>query len=184
MTTRRSTLILAALLVVAFTARGDAQHRQPDPTPQDGGGICNNIWSGGPGGEGACPPVKGDKGDKGDPGPAGPRGPKGEPGERGPEGPAYRPPVCPAIPPVDLPLTAPTWLETADCGAYLVGYLGTTAYLVDVRGRRYQALPAPLSGHAMLGTQASRTDPWTILAWDATGTWVVRVTPGAWTVLP
>ncbi len=159
--------IVALVVVAGFAVPASAQVYR---TPTTGGTtFCTDVID--------CLPAP-------LPGPQGPRGVKGEPGERGPEGPAYRPPVCPAIPPIDLPLTTPTWLETPDCGAYLVGYLGTTAYLVDVRGRRYQALPAPLSGHVMLGTQASRTDPWTLLAWDATGTWVVRVTPGTWTVLP
>lgn len=155
--------IVALVVVAGLAAPASAQQwRHPTPTPQE----CRVECPAGP------------------PGQIGPRGPAGPIGPQGPPGVPTSPVVCPAIPPLDVPLTTPTWLETPDCSAYLVGYLGTTAYLVDVRVRRYQALPAPLSGHAMLGTQASRTDPWTILAWDATGTWVVRVTPGAWTALP
>lgn len=162
---RSGALALVGVLVLAGVS--EAQTRTV--TPQTGGGvICNNVWWGGT----SCPPIKGDKGD---PGPQGPAGPKGEPGERGPEGPGVK--QCPAFPDVDLPLTAAMFIEdTADCGAYLIGWHGATAYLADLRVRRYMVLPAPLSGHVITDSESSRFSPWTVRASDHEGTWVMTIT--------
>lgn len=167
--------IVVAVLALALAGSSEAQTRTTPAHPQEGGGvICDNIWSGGEGGA-VCPPIKGEKGDPGPQGPPGPRGPKGEPGERGPEGPGVK--QCPAFPDVDLPLTAAMFVEDVDtCGAYLIGWHGATAYLADLRVRRYMVLPAPLSGHVITDSESSRFSPWTVRASDATGTWVMTIT--------
>jgi hypothetical protein len=62
------------------------------------------------------------------------------------------------------------------CGAYLIGWHGATAYLADLRVRRYMVLPAPLSGHVITDSESSRFSPWTVRASDHEGTWVMTIT--------
>jgi hypothetical protein len=164
-------MTIAGLIVAACVTVADAQTFRPRTAEEVN--YCRHVE------ECLPPPV---------PGPAGPRGPEGPQGPKGDPGPGVElPPVvaCDPLPALDLPLTTPTWIEPGGCASYVLGYLGTTAYLVDLRERRYQALPAPLSGHAMTATSASRVDPWLVMASDATGLWLVRVTPTpVWKVLP
>ena len=122
-------------------------------------------------------------------GPAGPAGPMGPPGPRGPHGPqglagkdGAPAPTCPAIPPRDLmpvfpdgttiDFTVSALIETPACDAHLLVYWAArkTAFLVDLRGWRFQMLPDFMPDHQFTAIEAT-SDPHHVLLKDRTGFW-------------
>jgi len=147
-----------------------------------------------------CPP--GLPGAPGSPGPTGPTGPPGPMGPQGPPGPPAPPPppvtpvepvACPPVPHRDVTVfdfTVSALIETAApaCDAHLMVFRAATqtAYLVDLRGWRYQVIHDYMPGHVFTGIEAFRHDPHHVILKDRTGFWGWRwpVAEMVWTVIP
>lgn len=178
------TRALTLFVTFALSATAEAQiyrlrTSEPPPPPPS----CQLCPTGAPGAPGSPGPA----------GPTGPPGPRGPVGPPGPPGPPAVPVACPPVPHRDVTAfdtTVSALIETPApaCDAHLMIFRGETqtAYLVDLRGWRYQVLPDYMPGHTFTAIEAFRGDPHHVILKDATGFWGWRwpVASLPWVVLP